>query len=116
MKPSYDFSGWATRNDLECTDGRVIRKDAFKHNDGDRVPLVFNHQHNSPYNILGHCILENRDEGVYMYGYLNDTEEGIRAKKQVRHGDLTALSIWANRLKQNGSNVVHGIWKLNNKI
>lgn len=108
MKAGYDFSGYATRNDLKCTDGRIIKRDAFKNNDGAKVPLVFNHQHNSPYNILGHCMLENREDGVYTYGYFNDTEEGLRAKKQVVHGDLTSLSILANGLKQNGPEVVHG--------
>lgn len=105
----YDFSGWATRNDLECSDGRVIRKDAFKGNDGTKVPLVFAHQHNSTENVLGYAILENREEGVYAYGFFNDTESGKEAKEQVRHGDLTSLSIFANRLKEVGSNVVHGV-------
>ena len=104
----FDFSGWATRNDLKCSDGRIIRKDAFKHNDGQKVPLVWNHQHNDPNEVLGHALLENRDEGVYTYGFFNETESGQKAKELVRHGDITALSIYANQLKQQGSNVTHG--------
>lgn len=104
----YDFSGWATRNNLKCSDGRVILKDAFKHNDGQIVPLVWNHQHNEAINVLGHALLENRPEGVYTYGTFNDTEQGKNAKLLVEHGDVVALSIYANRLKQNGSNVSHG--------
>ena len=108
MGIKYDFGGWATRNDLKCSDGRTIRKDAFKDCDGMTVPLVWNHQHGESSNVLGHALLENRDEGVYTYGFFNDTEEGIRAKKQVQHGDITALSIYANRLKQRGGDVLHG--------
>ena len=104
----YDFSGWATRNDLECSDGRIIRKDAFKHNDGQKVPLVWGHQHNDPLRVLGHALLENRDEGVYVYGKFNDTESGQNAKLLVEHGDVVALSIYANQLQQNGKNVLHG--------
>lgn len=104
----YDFSGWATRNDLQCSDGRVIRKDAFKDNDGQTVPLVWNHQHNDPLNVLGHALLENRNEGVYAYCTLNDTEAGKNAKLLVEHGDVSALSIYANKLRQQGSNVLHG--------
>lgn len=104
----YDFSGWATRNDLRCSDGRTIRKNAFAHCDGMTVPLVYNHRHNEVEEVLGHCILENRDEGVYTYGYFNDTENGRNAKEMVQHGDITALSIYANQLKQNGSDVLHG--------
>lgn len=104
----YDFSGWATRNDLTCSDGRIIRKDAFKHNDGRTVPLVWNHQHNDPFNVLGHALLENRDEGVYAYCTFNDTESGKAAKIYVEHGDINQLSIYANKLKQQGANVVHG--------
>ena len=104
----YDFSGWATRNDLQCSDGRIIRKDAFKHNDGQTVPLVWNHQHNDPMNILGHALLENRDDGVYAYCTLNDTEAGNNAKELILHGDVTALSIYANKLKQQGADVLHG--------
>lgn len=103
-----DFSGWATRNDLRCSDGRVIRRDAFKENDGVKVPLVWNHQHNDPRNVLGHAWLENRDEGVYTYGFFNDTEAGEVGKVLVKHGDICALSIYANQLQQNGPDVVHG--------
>lgn len=104
----YDFSGWATRNDLECSDGRIIRRDAFKHNDGDKVPLVWNHRHNEPEEVLGHALLENRPEGVYAYCTFNDTESGKNAKLLVQHGDITQLSIYANKLKQQGKNVIHG--------
>lgn len=103
-----DFSGWATRVDLLCSDGRIIRKDAFKNDDGKKLPLVWNHQHNDPNNVLGHAILENRDEGVYAYCTFNNTESGRNAKLLVEHGDVSALSIWANGLKQQGSNVLHG--------
>lgn len=105
---NYDFSGWATRNDIKCSDGRTIRKDAFKHNDGQTVPVVWNHQHNDPNGILGHALLENRDEGVYAYVTLNETDKGKTAKLLVQHGDITALSIYANQLKQNMDNVLHG--------
>ncbi len=105
----YDFSGWATRNNLRCSDGRIIRKDAFKENDGTVVPLVWNHQHNDPLNVLGHALLENRDEGVYAYCSLNNTEAGVSVKEQLRHGDITSLSIYANKLKQNGPDVIHGL-------
>src|SRR5574344_1364837 len=108
MNKKFDFSGWATRNDLKCSDGRIIHKDAFKENDGQKVPLVWNHQHNDPLNVLGHAILENRDEGVYAYCVFNDTESGTNAKLIVEHGDVSALSIYANQLKQQGSNVLHG--------
>lgn len=108
MKLKYDFSGWATRNDLTCSDGRIIRKDAFKHNDGQQVPLVWNHQHSEPDNILGHAILNNREEGVYAYCSFNDTEAGQTAKAVVQHGDVRSLSIFANQLKQSGTNVLHG--------
>lgn len=108
MERTYDFSGWATRNDLKCTDGRTIRKDAFKHCDGKKVPLVWNHQHNENFNVLGHAVLENRNEGVYAYCKFNDTESGKNAKSLVEHGDVTALSIYANKLKQQGGNVLHG--------
>lgn len=104
----YDFSGWATKNNLKCSDGRTILKDAFKDNDGQKVPLVWNHQHNDPDNVLGHALLENRDEGVYAYCAFNDTESGQQAKKLVEHGDVVSLSIYANKLKQHGGNVVHG--------
>lgn len=108
MAKQYHFSGWATKANLKCADGRVILKDAFKHNDGLTVPLVWNHQHNDPNNILGHALLENRDAGVYTYCEFNDTENGQQAKALVEHGDVVALSIYANKLKQQGSNVVHG--------
>ena len=104
----YDFSGWATRNDLRCSDGRTIRKDAFKHNDGQTVPLVWNHQHNDHLNVLGHALLENREEGVYAYCKFNDTESGKNAKLLVEHGDVSALSIYANQLQQRGGDVLHG--------
>ena len=104
----YDFSGWATRNGLKCSDGRTIIKDAFKDNDGQTVPLVWNHQHDEPYNVLGHALLENRPEGVYAYCTFNDTEQGNNARELVNHGDVSALSIYANKLKQNGGNVLHG--------
>lgn len=103
-----DFGGWATKNDLKCSDGRVIRHNAFKDNDGIKVPLVWNHQHNDPRNVLGHAWLENHEEGVYAYGFFNDTESGEVAKALVKHGDIVALSIYANQLKQNGSDVIHG--------
>ena len=103
----YDFSGWATRNDLKCSDGRTIRKDAFKSNDGQTVPLVWNHQHNDAMNVLGHALLENREDGVYAYCTFNETESGRNAKLLVEHGDVSALSIYANQLKQQGANVLH---------
>ena len=105
----YDFSGWATRNGLKCSDGRTIMKDAFIDNDGKTVPLVWNHQHNDPSNVLGHALLQNRDEGVYAYCNFNDTESGAIAKALVQHGDIVSLSIYANQLKQSGSNVMHGM-------
>ena len=105
----YHFSGWATRNDLLCADGRTIRKDAFKANDGQTVPLVWNHNHADPDNILGHALLENRDEGVYAYCTFNESESGLAAKEAVRHGDVRSLSIYANKLKQNGNDVLHGM-------
>lgn len=103
-----DFAGWATRRDLLCTDGRTIRKDAFKHCDGINVPIFWNHQHEAISNILGKATLEHRDEGVYAYGQFNDTEDGINAKKAVQHGDVRSLSIFANSLKQMGMDVIHG--------
>jgi HK97 family phage prohead protease len=108
MGQKFDFSGWATRNNLKCSDGRTIMKDAFKDNDGQTVPLVWQHQHNDPGNVLGHALLENREEGVYTYGVFNDTEAGLQAKALVQHGDVTALSIYANKLQQQGGNVLHG--------
>ena len=108
MGKNYDFSGWATRNDLLCSDGRVIRKNAFRHCDGETVPLVWNHDHSDPNRVLGHALLENRDEGVYAYCSFNDTENGRNAKEMVQHGDLRSLSIYANKLKQTGKDVIHG--------
>lgn len=107
-KIKYDFSGWATRNNLKCSDGRTIRQDAFKDNDGQVVPLVWNHQHNDPLNVLGHALLENRKEGVYAYCSFNDTENAQEVKKIVQHGDVAALSIYANKLTQKGADVIHG--------
>ena len=108
MEQKFDFSGWATRNNLKCADGRTIMKDAFKDNDGQTVPLVWQHQHNDPGNVLGHALLENREDGVYAYGVFNDTDAGQQAKALVQHGDVTALSIYANHLQQQGGNVLHG--------
>ena len=104
----YDFSGWATKNDLRCSDGRIIRHNAFASDDGRKVPLVWNHQHNEPSNILGHALLENRDDGVYTYGVFNDTAAGQNAKELLEHGDIESLSIYANQLQQKGSDVMHG--------
>lgn len=105
---NYDFSGYATRNDLLCQDGRTIRQNAFIDNDGCEVPLVWNHEHNDPNAVLGHAVLENRKDGVYAYGIFNDTEQGQMAKKLVQKGDVKSLSIWANQLKQIGNDVIHG--------
>ena len=105
---AYDFGGWVTRNDILCTDGRTIRKDAFKHCDGNIVPLVWNHQHNDPENVLGQVKLQNRDDGVYGYASFNDTKKAQSAKLAVMHGDVDSLSIYANHLKQDGGNVLHG--------
>ncbi len=110
-KKKYDFSGYATKNNIKCTDGRVIKEDAFKHNDGLKVPIVWQHLHNDPDNILGHGILENRKDGVYVYGMFNETEKGKKAKMIVEHGDISALSIYANGLVQKGADVVHGFIK-----
>ena len=108
MENDYDFSGWATRANLKCSDGRTIMKDAFKHNDGKIVPLVWNHQHNDPNEVLGHALLKNKEDGVYAYCKFNDTESGRTAKLLVQHGDVNQLSIYANKLKQQMSNVLHG--------
>ena len=108
MKKKFDFAGWVTRNDLLCSDGRIIKHNAFKDNDGETVPLVWNHDHNTPDNVLGHVLLENRDDGVYGYASFNETPAGKNAKLVVQHGDVVSLSIWANQLNQNGRNVVHG--------
>lgn len=104
----FDCSGWATRNDIKCSDGRTIRKNAFKDDDGQTVPVVWNHSHNDPMNVLGHALLENKDQGVYAYIKFNDTESGKNAKSLVHSKDVTALSIYANQLKQNGGDVLHG--------
>ena len=105
----FDFGGWATKNDLKCSDGRTIRRDAIKHNDGCTVPLVWNHQHDDPKNVLGHALLRNREDGVYTYCTFNDTESGKNAKMLVEHGDVVSLSIFANQLKQKGADVLHGM-------
>ena len=104
----YDFSGWATRANMRCSDGRTIMKDAFIDNDGANVPLVWNHQHNEPFNVLGHALLKNMDEGVYAYCKFNDSESGKMGKEMVRNGDVNQLSIYANQLKQQGGNVIYG--------
>lgn len=109
MEKNYDFCGWATRANMLCSDGRTILKDAFAHCDGLKVPLCWNHAHNAPHEVLGHAMLENRDEGVYAYCSFNDTDSAQNAKLLVQHGDITQLSIYANKLKQKGSNVIHGM-------
>lgn len=109
MEQQYDFKGWVTCANVRCSDGRTIMKDAFKHHDGQVVPLVWNHNHNDPSNILGRVLLKHRDEGIYGYGSFNDTESGQSAKLLVQHGDISALSICANQLKQTGGNVMHGM-------
>ena len=108
MKNQYDFRGWCTRNNIQCADGRTIMENAFAHNDGKTVPMVWNHRHGDPSEVLGQVTLENRKEGVYGYGLFNDTESGKTAKMLVQHGDIDALSILANQLQQNGGNVIHG--------
>lgn len=108
MAEDYDFSGYATKNDLKCSDGRVIRHNAFKENDGHKVPLVWMHGHNEPNNVLGHAVLENRNDGVYTYGYFNDTDAAENAKKLILHGDIDSMSIYANKLTEKNKNVVHG--------
>ena len=108
MNKDYDFGGWATKNNIKCSDGRTILKDAFKQNDGQKVPLVWNHQHNDPSEILGHALLENREEGVYAYCKFNNTESGQTAKSLVTNGDVDKLSIYANKLKTHMNNVMHG--------
>ena len=104
----YDFSGWATRANMKCSDGRTIMKDAFIDDDGAQVPLVWNHQHNDAHNVLGHALLKNMDEGVYAYCKFNNSESGNMGKELVRNGDVNQLSIYANKLKQRGGNVIHG--------
>lgn len=109
-KPSgYDFGGYATRNDTLCADGRIIRRDAFSGQNGSKIPIVYQHDHDDPTNVIGHGILENRNDGVYMYGYLNNSPKAQHVKECVAHGDLDSLSIWANQLKEVGNNVVHGV-------
>ena len=108
MNKDYDFGGWATKNNIKCSDGRTILKDAFKQNDGQKVPLVWNHQHNDPSEVLGHALLENREEGVYAYCKFNNTESGQTAKSLVTNGDVDKLSIYANKLKTHMNNVMHG--------
>ena len=109
MRANYDAAGWATKNDLLCSDGRTIRKDAFKEQDGAKVPLVWQHSHDNPENVLGHAILENRDEGVYAYLSFNPNERSQNALASLRHGDVDRLSIYANKLKQKGGDVLHGV-------
>lgn len=107
----YDFGGWVTKNDIRCSDGVTIKHNAFQDDDGKRVPLVYNHEHSSPENVLGHIVLENHPEGVYGYGFFNKTESGMAAKEMVEHGDITAMSIFAKKLKSVGSNLIHGAIK-----
>ena len=103
-----DFHGWATKYDLRCSDGKTIRQGAFSHQNGQKVPIVWGHQHDAPDAVLGHGFLENRNGGTYIYGYLNETPMGKLAKQELQHGDLFNLSIWANKLQQNGNDVLHG--------
>ena len=105
---TFDFSGWATKNDIRCSDGRTIRHNAFADNDGDVVPLVWQHGHNDTNNVLGHVRLENRDEGVYAFGYFNDTPAANNARELLKHGDVDSMSIYANNLTQSGGDVKHG--------
>lgn len=107
-KRKYDFAGWVTKSDIRCSDGVTIKHDAFKDNDGQKVPLVWNHNYDSPNNVLGHVVLENRNNGVYGYGYFNDTDEASSAKQLVKHGDISSMSIGARKIKRSGTNVVHG--------
>lgn len=109
VKKDYDFSGYVTRNDIKCSDGRIIRHNAFRNCDGKTVPLVWNHGHNDMRNVIGRVLLENRDDGVYGYGYLNHTDLGENAREQIRHKDITSMSIYANHLKEQAGNVMHGI-------
>ena len=109
MTKTCDFAGWVTKNDLLCSDGRTIRRDAFKDCDGIEVPLVYHHDHSDPTNILGKVLLENRPEGVYGYGYFNDTEKAQHSKEAVRHGDIKYLSIYANNLEEHAGDVYHGV-------
>lgn len=107
-KRKYDFAGWVTKNDILCTDGVIIKSDAFSGNDGKQVPLVWNHDYNNPRNILGHIDLKNSQNGVYGYGYFNNSEEGRSAAELIRHGDISSMSIGARKIKRVGPNVVHG--------
>lgn len=107
-KRKYDFAGWVTKNDIKCSDGVTIKQGAFQGNDGQQVPLVWNHDYNSPNNILGHVVLKHKDGGVYGYGFFNDTPEGVNAKKLVAHGDISSMSIGARKIKRTGADVVHG--------
>ena len=106
--PNWDFTGWATKNNIRCSDGRTIRQDAFRDNDGQKVPLLWAHGHNDVENVLGHVLLENRPEGVYAYGKLNDSVKAKAARCALENGDVNSLSIFANRLQQNGGDVLHG--------
>ena len=108
-KAEYDFAGWVTKNDIECSDGVTIKQDAFKDSDGQKVPLVWNHTYGSAKNVLGHIILHNTEKGMYGHGYLNDTEEGTHAKELITHGDISAMSIGARKIKKSGKNVIHGL-------
>ena len=108
MTNSFDFSGWATKNDIRCSDGRTIRHNAFADNDGDVVPLVWQHGHGNLENVLGHVQLENRSEGVYAYGFFNETPAAAHAKELLKHGDVDSMSIFANKLTQSGGDVKHG--------
>lgn len=105
----YDFGGYATKNDVRCTDGRIIKRNAFESQNGSKIPLVYQHDHDDPMNVIGHGILENRPDGVYLYGTFNDTERGKHMKACVAHGDVDSLSIWANQLQEVGKNVIHGV-------
>lgn len=105
----YDFGGYATKNDVRCADGRIIKRNAFEGQNGSKIPLVYQHDHDDPMNVIGHGILENRPEGVYIYGSFNDTERGQHMKSCVAHGDVNSLSIWANQLQEVGKNVIHGV-------
>ena len=108
MKKKYDFSGWATKNDILCSDGRTIRRGAFSKNNGAVVPLVWQHDHKNIDNVIGHALLEETPDGMRTYGFINDTENGKKAKLLLEHGDISSLSIYANNLKQKGGDVVHG--------
>ena len=108
-KRKYDFAGWVTKNNIRCSDGVVIRHGAFKDNDGKKVPLVWQHNHSDPTNVLGHIMLEHRDEGTYGYGYFNDTDAAEHAKAMVKHGDIDSMSIGARKIKKKAQDVIHGM-------